>query len=285
MCNVVNKWAILAALTIALTGCGSSATQSRQAAEQMVAEAEAAIEQQRYADAITILDSLQSQYPTEVEIQRRAMNVRPKAIEGLTIREIETNDSLLAIATWKVDSLTPLFKEVANPQLVESYRIAKTSNDQLFSGSTVVARLSEDGEFYLISTLNGNAIKHTSISLSGGGNSVTSATVAFDNAQNYRSGSNEMITFSAAQCDTLGQFAANHDNAKLSLTFHGNRDYTTTLTATEVHAIADTYRMANALGRKRQLSKQQELLRAKLQLARDQQARTMPDDAANKADK
>lgn len=278
MFNVVNKFVLCGVAAAALTACGSSGNKDAEAAMQLVTDAQAAIDSRHYAEAIEILDTLQARYPKEIEIQRTAMNVRPVAIEGLTIREMEENDSLLAIASWQVDSLSSLFKTVSDEDLVEPYKVIKTSAGDLFSKNGIEARLTQDGGFYLISSLNGNPIKHTSVSLNTVSAKAATAVVPYDDAINYRSGNSEMITFSSERCDTLGRFAVDNDNVRLTLIFHGKRDYKTQLSAKETHAIADTYRMADAISRKTALSKQQELLRAKLQLARDQRARTLPDD-------
>lgn len=279
MFNAVSKMTVCAVVATMLASCGTG-SKSRDEAAQMVEDAKHAIDSKQYDAAIEILDSLQARYPKEIGIQRKAMNIRPMAIEGLTIREIEQTDSLYALASWQVDSLAPLFNTVSDKDLVEPYSVVKTAKGTLFSNTGIEARLTPAGEFYIISSLNGNPVKHTSVSLSKNGEVAQTETVPYDDAINYRSGNSEMITFSAARCDTLGRFAVTHDNYKLTLTFHGKRDYKTSLSGPAVHGIADTYRMADATSRKNALAKQKELLQAKLQLARDQQARTMDEGEA-----
>ncbi len=278
MFNAVNKLTLCALVAATLAACGSSGSKDTESAAKLVADAENAIENHKYAEAIELLDTLQVRYPKEVEIQRKAMNVRPLAIEGLTISEMEQTDSLLAVASWQVDSLAPLFKTIADEKLVEPYRVIKSATGDLFSTTGIESRLTQAGEFYMISSLNGNPVKHTSVSLSSQAERATTDNIPYDDAINYRSGNSEMITFTSTRCDTLGRFAIAHDNVKLTLTFHGKRDYSMTLYPKAVHSIADTYRMADAISRKNTLMKRQELLRAKLQLARDQRARTLPDD-------
>lgn len=283
MCNAANKLILCAAIAATLASCSSN-NANRDAAAQLVADAQSAIDRKQYDEAIVILDTLQARYPKEIEIQREAMSVRPLAIEGQTIRQLEQTDSLYALASWQVDSLYPLFVRVNAADLVEPYDVImlNATSDNLFSTNRIEARLTPAGEFYMISSLNGNPVKHTSVSLSSNGATARTEEVPYDDAINYRTGNSEMITFSAARCDTLGRFAVAHDNSKLTLTFHGKRDYKTTLSAATVHAIADTYRMADATARKNSLAKQKELLQAKLQLARDQRARTT-DESGNSA--
>lgn len=109
MFNAVNKLTLCALVAATLAACGSSGSKDTESAAKLVADAENAIENHKYAEAIELLDTLQVRYPKEVEIQRKAMNVRPLAIEGLTISEMEQTDSLLAVASWQVDSLIDLW--------------------------------------------------------------------------------------------------------------------------------------------------------------------------------
>ncbi|MDE6305785.1 MAG: hypothetical protein K2L90_04260, partial [Muribaculaceae bacterium] len=229
MFNAVNKLTLCALVAATLAACGSSGSKDTESAAKLVADAENAIENHKYAEAIELLDTLQVRYPKEVEIQRKAMNVRPLAIEGLTISEMEQTDSLLAVASWQVDSLAPLFKTIADEKLVEPYRVIKSATGDLFSTTGIESRLTQAGEFYMISSLNGNPIKHTSVSLSSQAERATTDNIPYDDAINYRSGNSEMITFTSTCCDTLGRFAIAHDNVKLTLTFHGKRDYSMTL--------------------------------------------------------
>lgn len=60
----------------------------------------------------------------------------------------------------------------------------------------------------------------------------------------------------------------------MKLTYNGSRTYSTNLTAKDAHRVADAWRWADAQRRQKEAAKKLELLRAKLQLARDQQART-----------
>jgi predicted DNA-binding transcriptional regulator YafY len=58
----------------------------------------------------------------------------------------------------------------------------------------------------------------------------------------------------------------------------GKTTPSTTLSADEIHAIADTWRLSQAVSSMAPMASRLEQLKAKLQLARDQQARRSTDD-------
>lgn len=275
MLSAASKTITAAAIILTMASCGPKTDKEAAAAAQsLLEETRTAIDRGDYAGAIELLDTLQSRYAKVTEAQRKAMNLRPMAIEGLTIQEIEETDSMLAVTGWQADSLARLFRTVSDKNLVEPYHVSKDAPATLIGHNTIQARVSPSGEFYLISSLDGHQVKHTSITVSAGGESVSTEDIPFDNARNYRSGSYETITFSATKCDSLARFIASHDNRPMKLTYNGTRSYSTNLPAKEVHRVADAWRWAEAQRQHKEAAKKLELLRAKLQLARDQQART-----------
>lgn len=275
MLSAASKTIAAAAIALSMASCGPRTDKEAAAAAQsLLEETRTAIDRGDYAVAIELLDTLQARYTAVTDAQRTAMNLRPMAIEGLTIREIEETDSMMAIAGWQADSLARLFRTVSDKNLVEPYHVSKDAPASLIGHNTIQARVSPSGEFYLISSLDGHPVKHTSVTVSAGGESASTETIPFDNARNYRSGSYETITFSSAKCDSLARFITARDNRPMKLTYNGSRTYSTNLTAKDAHRVADAWRWADAQRRQKEAAKKLELLRAKLQLARDQQART-----------
>ncbi|MDE6490988.1 MAG: tetratricopeptide repeat protein [Muribaculaceae bacterium] len=257
-----------------MASCASKNDKEATAAESLLQETRAAIDRGDYTGAIELLDTLQTRYPTVTDAQRKAMNLRPVAIEGLTIQEIEDTDSLFAVTGWQADSLSRLFRTVSHKDLVEPYHVSKDAPQSLIGINTLQARLSPAGEFYLISSLDGHPVKHTSVTVEVGGESASTESIPFDNARNYRSGNYETITFSSAKCDSIARFITRHDNKAMKLAYNGDKTYRTNISAKEVHRIADAWRWSAAQRRHKAAGKKLELLRAKLQLARDQQAIT-----------
>lgn len=263
---------ILSGLSLGLAACNSAKDNQ---ANQLLNEADSLITTNEYAKALEVLDTLEARYPENVDCKRKAMHLRPLAQEGLTVKEIQTNDSLLAYYKHVKDSLTDMFTFVDNPQLVEGYYVIKEyANSTLFSRNGVEARITPEGEFYMISSLVSQPVKHTSVSLSNAKGEASTAVVDYDGERNYRYGNTEMITFTGAECDTLGAFLTANPGVKTNLVFKGAKNVTYPLSANDRKSIELSYIMAKALSQERFLTRKHEYLDRQLILARDQAART-----------
>ena len=167
------------------------------------------------------------------------------------------------------------FKYIKHPDMVEGYYIHKSIADEIdkIDRNDIEPRIDEYDEFYIVSYLAGQDIKHTSVSLtSNSGNSVSTAFVAYDGAQNYRFKSGgkayESITFKHEQCDTLGHFAATNDGQSIKGTFRGKKAYSINLSKKQVKAIAETYRYATCKTTGKASIQKRLYLEQKLDLAR-----------------
>lgn len=278
MFNAANKTLLfLAAGALALaaattTSCKTD-TAERDAAEKLVAEASAALDRGDFNAAAAMLDSLSSAYPKQIEAGRAALALRPKVMERKTEQEIVDLQALMQYSAQFVDSIMPLFTSVPrSDEQLEPYIVAKSVPANWRERNTAIARLSPSGEFYVISSLAGRSARHTALRMSANGVSVTSGSVPFDPESRL---SRESVRFSAGKADTLGVFAMQMDGrGPVTLDFvGGNKAPSATLSAKEVHAIADTWRLSQALATVNDGNRRLEQLKAKLQLARDQAAR------------
>lgn len=230
-----------------------------------------------YTKAVAMLDSLRKTYPAELSLQREGMALRPKVIEKATLLQISTNDSLMALDKVDADRLKPLLKWIKTPRMLEGYWVAAKGHNPSFMSTTAIqGRVSEIGEFYIVSSAN-PSLGHTAITLSDGSTSVSTPDVPYDGESNYRTGGGEIITFSPAQSDTIGQFALANASRPLTLVFKGKSTRKLPLNKEQVAALADTYAYARAVSRARQLAVERQRLEATLQVARDQIARTSSD--------
>ncbi|MEE0974551.1 MAG: hypothetical protein UH853_02435 [Muribaculaceae bacterium] len=255
--------------------CVVSCSGDKATATKLLEDAKLAITQQKYHQAVALLDSIDKAYASQVDVRRQAMNVRPQAIEGMTLREIEKADSALAVAQAEFVNLKPLFQTVSDARLVEPYMVAKTADKSILEKTGIQARLTPDGDFYVISSLNGKSIKHTSVGFVADGQSVSTSAVAYDGDRNYRSNGSEIITFVDSECDTLGVFASNHDHSPITLVFKGSKSHSVKMSAKEVKAFADTYRYSLSIKGIRTAMRRKEFLDQQLMVARNQIARTM----------
>lgn len=278
MCNATIKIVTSLLMTAVFVSCNSD----KDAAQSLLSQARQSIENRNYHQAVLLLDSIDSAYASQVDVRRSAMNVRPRAMEGMTLNEIEKIDSVLAVSQAEYATLTPYFETVNDPRLVEPYIVAKNAPKSLLETTGIQARITPEGDFYVISSLVGGGVKHTSVSFIANGQTVSSSVVAYDGDRNYRSNGSEMITFVKDECDTLGVFASRNDNQTIILRFNGDRlSKSIKMSPKDVHSFALTHRYARLVSDIKSSMRRKEFLEQQLSLARDQIARTLDESAIN----
>lgn len=261
----------LALVALALTACGGE-NPDKAAADTLVAEASTALDRGDYLQAEQLLDSLSATYPKQIEAGRAALALRPKVMERKTEQEITDLQVQIMGATAYADSVRAMFTAVpAGKDVFEPYLIHKDVPSNWRDKNTAVARLSPSGEFYVISSLAGS-FNHNAVELSGKGLSAATAPVKVDTTDKL---SRESRRFSSESANTLGLLAMRIDGSPATVAFIGGKKAPVAqLSAKEVHAIADTYRLSRAMQTISAGNRRLEQLKAKLQLARDQAART-----------
>lgn len=260
------------AALIALASCGNSENPD---ARDLFNSAEQSYASGDYTNAIFLLDSLQRNYPQEFKIQREAMALRPQIIEQLSIAKIASVDSMTLADNAAMESLKPLLKWVKTPGMIEGYWVdAKAFRPDFMNSTGLEARVSEIGQFYIVSSVNPSSIKHTSVTLTLGEDSATTPEVPYDGESNYRIGGGEVITFSPEQSDTIGAFASAYKGASpknMTLTFNGqNGKKTVKLTAAQVNGIANAYQYSFALVRARDNMVEKQRLEKTVEIAKRQ---------------
>lgn len=261
--------------------CACGGKQENPQARELLDNANAAFEQQGFAQATTLLDSLQKTFPSELGIQRESMALRPKVIEQTALLQLQQLDSLDAADTSTLTALKPALKWVKTPGMIEGYWIdAKAYNPNFMNTTGIEARVNEIGQFYIVSSVNpAGTLKHTSVTLKTGSESVTTQTVPYDGESNYRLGGGEVITFSPEQSDTIGFTAMQAVNANPSATgtliFNGAKNTKSIrLNAAQTAAIANAYRYSSAVIRARDNQVQRQKLNRTIEIARQQAAKT-----------
>lgn len=270
MYNVTIKTLSVFILTLTSIGCTSS-SDSKDAAN-IYTEAEAAQKKGDNTFAIELLDSLDSCFPSEVDLRRRAMHIRALAMEGLYASQLSTADSIIAVTQIRVDSLGRMMNRINNS--IEPYYIVKGSS---LAPTGIQARISPDGVFYIVSSLDGHRIGHTALSLSSERGNVMSSNVGYDGERNTRSGSVECVHFVGAECDTLGRFALDNRDIPIRLSFHGSSTYSRPLTQSEANAVATAYDYSSSTIALKVATLEHERLEKQLAVARNQSARTFID--------
>jgi len=259
------------AMLASCTGSGDTAK-----AQALLDEATAAYDSRNYTGALALTDSIKSAYPAEIDVRRQALHLATRATEGLTVQRLQEADSLVAVLGAKGDSLQRLVKFVKNP--IEGYYTgASTNPESVGAVNGLQARISPEGDFYIISSLKGKSVKSTSVSVSCDGQSASTTSVEHDGERNDRSMGAEVITFMGVECDSLGRFIEQHRTMPMTLTFNGTASHSMPLPAAQASEIATLYEYATTLRKAKLASIEKERLTRVLDIARSQAAKTFVD--------
>lgn len=267
----------IALATAALSSCGEK--ESTRNAKMLLSEARAAFSAKEYEKTIALIDSVSKAYPEETATRREAMKLRPDATEGLTMIRLSHADSLTATLQSRYDSIAVLMVKVDNPELVEGYWVASQGRNQNpMSTDIIEGRVTGNGEFYMISSLNPSSLHHHSFSVtSNSGESASTAVVPYDGEMNYRINGGEVVTYMADGCKEIGPFAVSHRQEPLTVTFHGEGNKKIRLTPAQTAGLATAWEFAQTLTEFRHWSIERERLNRQLAIARDQKARLATD--------
>ena len=167
----------------------------------------------------------------------------------------------------RIGEMIPDFDHISNAREVEGYYIYKGWSARYPLTSTdLVARISENEGLELIAALSGGVFDR--ISVSSGGNSVSSAVVPHDQALNYRAGNINTVCFTGAQADSVAAFIADALGA-VSVSFIGGaKNASLSLSSSSKEMIAATWRLYAAQKESHSLEKLLPLLSRKVDLCR-----------------
>lgn len=273
MFNAVNKSSFMAALAagLLLSSCGKGHSPEALAIREAIDEA---INQERFAQAVELMDSLNSAYPEEIELRTEVLKLRPSVMEGYTISEIAIADSALAATEMSIEQLSPSFEHIENKALVENYYVAKNGKvKNLMNATAVEARLDEDFTFYVIASLQGKNIGLNSISLEVGGETASTNVIPEGDERAISGVTGQKAVFSGPDAEEIGILASSHRDSASKITFNGRSgSKTIDLTPEQTAAIGDTYLYSKALQDLRLGRIRREKLERQLQISRNQKA-------------
>lgn len=261
-----------AGVVAGFASCTGTTTSDR--ANELLQQAEACGKEGKYQEALNLLDSIDHAYPTEVDVRRRGMGLRPRMVEQLTNLQLQTADSIAAVSTYKLDSLSKGLKMVNNA--VENYYVAASEGAGSSTSPGLHPRVAADGRFYIIAA-SPRSVGATSVTVTATGESATTSTVGYDGERNDRSSGTDVITFIEAECDEVGCFISQHRNEPITATFNGNSTATLTLSEAQRNAIANLYETASLIRERKKQELEKQRLTRLLDVARSQIARTTLD--------
>jgi len=262
-----------------LYSCGGNSVSNQ--ATDLLNQARACDASENYQGAITLLDSIDHAFPAAVDVRRDAMQLRPRVMEKLTIRQLEMADSVAAVDTWRLDSLSKYTRKVTNP--IENYLVSSAEGHVNVSTTPGLhARMAPDGRFYLVAS-SPQHIGMTSLSLSSGGETVHSPSVSFDGERNDRSGALDVITYIEGECQEMGDFLLRHRNEPVTVSYIGTKTVSKPLSVAQLNSAATMFETAQLVRRRRTQELEKKRLERLLDAIRGQIARTTRDSVSQEA--
>lgn len=263
----INRYLITATIILACCGC-SNISKEQRAAGELLDQATQSYEDGDYSQAIAMIDEIDSVYSAQVDIRRKAMELRPQVEGKLMEQRLAEIDMQLAENQREGDSLRTLITNVPNP--VENYFMALPVEEKdVRHVSGLHSRVSPQFSFYMIATTT-KPVKTTSVGLrSKSGREVWTTEIPFDSERNERFGSTEMITMTELECDTLARFAVEHADEELTILFKGsNGTSQQAMTGYQKNSLLTLYRWVQAIRRDKQLRIESEKIERRLDLSR-----------------
>ena len=268
-----NAYRRIAAAAYAVAIASVAMISCKGGADNKGAEAKIAFDKARNAlnsgdarECISLLDSLDSRFADDTDIMKQSMQLRPKALMQITVEDIAAADSTVTANKLLLDSLKPLMTHVNVPG-TEGYMLKSSMVDPAFMNKTGLSpRVSENGEFYLVSSVNpAGGLKHWSVSAVVGDMIATTDTVPYDGTLNFRTNNSEVITFTPAGSRGIGELVAAHEGLPVKILFNGQSGRTSSisLNAVQVDGIATAYRYARAVNEMRDATINRDRLNAR----------------------
>ncbi len=266
---------LLTVATLSLSSMSCSSTKGRDEAEKIVALADSALNAGNVNLADSLLKHLNRDYHDQLDSRRKATHLMARVNEGMTLREMEQNDSMLAVLQSRGDSLQRNLKWIDND--IEGYYIIQGHGNNPDGTTGLQARIMKDGTLYMISSCAGRRVNHTSVTLSADGASVSGPVIPHDGERNDRSSGTEIITYSGNECYPMGKFVSQHLQSPVSVTFNGNSTTTITLSRQQAEAIATAFRFSETMSEFKRRTLRKTDLERKLNMARARTAEKTPE--------
>lgn len=249
---------VAALMLMAMTACSSDDTSATPATD-LSARIDSLITAGDHQTALEWIDTLNTRYADSLDLRRKAIAQRARAVEGLTIMAIPEADSLIGVYTHHVDSLGRLFTAVSVSPRLAPYYVPSAIKGQTLA---IQPRVSDDDMPWMI-VVNGAS-----------GTDVPLALVDASGVVVATSTASALPIVTTEQADTIGYVLAMADSQvgyKLKV-----GKATHPLTPAVARAIAQSWQYAKARENLRQAKINREALERRLMTARTQAATASP---------
>ncbi len=264
-------------MALSLVSCSDK---ERDGASRLVSEADAAIENRNFSGAITLLDTLNTRYPSQTEIRRKALRLRAQAMEGIAIDSIQSADAALAEATIRREELDTHFRHVDSNVGLEGYFIPKGAPEKVMTTTGIQPRVSEKGFFYIVANVQGRSIGLSSIEFVDGATSVSSAEIS--PARVIKVEGSESASFNPEDLEGVGEWLSVHPGAS-KLVLKGSKGSVNVKVDDKMRTqLAECFTYSKALQSQRLASLHREKYERMLATARDQLANLPQSEVDNK---
>ncbi len=262
-------------LFIAVALMATACTSDDKKAAEMYDKAEEFYTAGAYETARQWVDSIEVCYPKAFDAIKKGMVLQCRINQKVYERDLIVTDSLYNIAQSELSALMAQFTltREGEQQTDANYIYKKQMPAKIISKSELRAQVTEKGDFRLMSIYHGSgAIKHTGIRIEHPDGSYNeSATIAHDGAKNYRFSdggkTTEIITYNTKQCRSIAEAIAQNNDEKLTVRYVGGKKYSLPLTKNSRQAIAQSYRLSQALALTDSLTKRRAYNIKQLELA------------------
>ncbi len=252
--------------SLLMVSCKGAADNKETEARIAFDKAQFALDNGDARECVALLDSLDRKFSDDTDIMKESMKLRPRALLLITAEDMSAADSVINTNKALLDSLKPLMAHVAVPG-TEGYLIKASAYSTDFMNRTGVSpRVSENGEFYLVTSVNpSGGLQHWSLSAAVGDMIATTDTVPYDGTLNFRTNNSEVITFTPAASKGIGELVSSHPGLPVKMLFNGQngRSHSISLNADQIDGIATAYRYASAVNDMRDATINLERLKAR----------------------
>ena len=192
-------------------------------------------------------------------------------------QEIDSCHSSIEALRHQEDVWMRDFQTISNPREAGAYMVyADAKGLYPPKGTTLVARLADNGQFELIGNLaNG---RFDQITVTGPESTATSDVVAPDQALNYTVDGTTTVLFTGPKVDEIGQLIADNELNEIKVTFlNGKAVGSTVLGTAQKRMITASYELYAAQKETNRLERRMQMLTQKVNILRLHKERQQPD--------